>query len=451
MNFFKRIRNQNSPNKVFLALCVFTLVAPVFAQSQSFTFEQCLNFAIENSIGIEKKSDIVEQNRSTLEASIASRHPSLSFSINQRKSYETKYQNSKNTWEREQKSGTSLSLNSQMILFRGGSVGGAIKRDNLLLDASQNNVEAEIDALTLSTLTAYINVLLAKERVQNSEARYETSEKQLEFAQAQLDAGLISKVDFLRIKSDKISDYSVLINQKGNYRMSLVKLAHTMNINPEIEIEISEPNIDSILKDEANTDIDRIIEVYLKTNPIVLSQEKMVESSQLDVSIAKAEYLPTIQLSSSVSTSATNDFYDVAATEQLTNRITPSVSLSFSVPIYQKKEAKSKVVKATISQRNQENSLKELKRDIRQEIELSIVEYEKAAAEFDSNYQLFLAEKENFSLASQMFVQGLNSTIDYIASKNSFAAAENNLTWSKYTLVLKKKMLEYYRRIPITL
>ncbi len=434
-----------------LSLLVLLILFPALeAQTKEYSLEECIDYAWENSTDISRANYSIESRQSTLEQSKAALLPDLSLGLNQNFSSSKNFISNDNSWERNNNSSTSISLSSSVTLYNGAKLINSISQNSGNLAASEYEVQTQKELLSLKVMTAYINLLLAKEQLINRETLLSSTKDQLELAEAKKLAGLISISDYYNIKSEYATDKAALISAKSSLRINLVSLMQTMNMPVEDSLNIVEPNLEELIDEEQDIDAEKIYRVALESRPEIKTADLNLESAELGIKIARADFLPTVSLRGGLETNYSDALSGVDFSEQITNKVSPSVSLSLSLPIFQNKRAKNQVTQATIQAKESQLSLIEIKNNLRQSIEQACTDSEIATMSYDAAQEQYNAELESYRLAEESFSQGMISSVDYQAAKNRFSTAQSNLTQSKYNILLQNKTINYFCGKPIT-
>ncbi|BAX79112.1 TolC family protein [Labilibaculum antarcticum] len=424
------------------------LIIPGFlkAQEQAYTLEACINYAWENSTEISRASNSVGIQNAYLAQSKADREPNLFLNGSQTVSSTRSYENSDTdgSWNRSSNSNLSVSLNSEITLYNGAKLKNTIAQNKTKLAASETDIQTEKELISLNILSAYINALLVIENVKNSEAQLQSTEKQFELTEARKSAGIISTSDFLNIKSQYASDKAAFINAKNTLRIYYVALMQLMNMPINDSFTIQEPNIDALLKVASESDANLIYKIALGIQPTIKSAELNLESARMNTKIAQADALPQLSLGGSISTGYNSGLDQVNFSEQFSNQINPSIGLSLSVPIFQRKKIKTNVTIANIQTQNEELSLVDLKNDLRKYIEQACIDAQIASSNYLALQEQYDAENESYHLSNEMFTQGMINSVDFLTSKNNLVSAENELTQAKYNVLLQNKIIDYY-------
>lgn len=432
--------------KVLIPILFIALCSPLFsiAQTQLFSLEVCIEYALENSTDIGRSQNNVELQNAYLEQSKASRLPSLQLDINQQFASVGNYNNNTGEWKRNSNSSINAGLNSQMTLYNGAKIKNTILQNKITHESAEVNIQTQTELIRLNVLSAYIDALLAKENLQNSQLQLEATQKQLRYAQARSEAGVISRSDLLLIKSQLATDKTSKIEAESNLRIALVSLMQIMNMPITDSFNILQPDIENITKQNSDRNPETIYSIALGIQPNIHTAELGVKSAELETKIARSGALPSLMLNGGIGTGYSSYSNAASFSEQLSNNINPYVGLSLSIPIFQRKEVKTQVKKAQIQTDNAKLDLIDMKNNLRKYIEQACTDEQTAQSYYVALQEQLKAEKESYEVTSEMFSQGMANSVDFLLSKNNLIIAQNKFTQAKYKLVLQNKIVEYY-------
>ncbi len=429
--------------KIFLVCLLGLVMIPSRAQQNLFSLDDCIKYALENSTTIGRANNEVASQTSDLEQRKAERGPNLSLSANESWSNSSSYNSANGDWNRDSNTNTSLGLSSNLTLYNGARIKNSILQGKINLSAAETDIKTQEELLSLDVLSAYISILQSREQVKNYQSQLEATEKQLEEATIKREAGVLSPSDYFNIKSQYAADKASLIAAKSDLRISMVTLMQTMNMPVNNSFDVVDPESETLLKVDEVYDPSTIYDVALDIQPSVKTAELSLKSSTLDIQLAKVNALPSLSLSGGIQSNYGSSL-GIKFSNQISNNITPSIGLSLSVPIYQRKEVKNKIKQAVIASDNYMYNLIDIKNDLRKAIEQACTDAETANSSYLSYQEQYQAEQESYKLAEEMFSQGMLSSVDFVTSKNNLATAKNNLTRAKYNLILQNEVIEYY-------
>lgn len=416
------------------------------------SLDSCLDYAIEKNIDVRKAGLATERNSLYLEQSKAARLPNLSANSSQNFSWNYTYESESGTSSTGQTTGsTSFNLNSSMDLFRGMKLKNQMKQSELDLISSQYSAETILESMELNVLNAFLTVLYAQEGVVNGEKQIEVTEEQLILAEERLNLGIISQSDFLQIKSELASEKQTLVDAQNTLIMARLDLMQLMEYPFSDDFRISSPDMSEILE---NLEIPNAAEIYqeaLGFKPQIKQAMANTESAKLDEAIARAEMIPSLSLMASLGTNYTGLRSDLNYFEQLADNFSPRIGLTLSIPIFQKKQAKTAVGVARIGISEAELNEIDTRNALRKEIEQAVANVISARQQYLASQEDYSVTQESVEVASEKLNQGLVNAVDYLYERTNLILAESQLLQSKYKLIFSEKVLDFYKGIPITL
>lgn len=438
---------------MFITFAVILLANSLSAQApnKSWTLEDCINYALSKNVQVQKAQLTNNQDQLYADQAKANRLPSVNASVSENfnwyKGFDSltgQYGSSKGT------NSSNYSVNSNVVLFNGEKINNKIKQAEIDLQSSHFNSEAVKESVGLNILNAYLQVLYAQENVSNAEKQIEATSGQLDLAKERMDLGVISMSDYLQIKSELASEKSTLANAKSQLAINKVSLMQLMELPVDPNFQISSPNLDSLLVDNTQPNAQEIYNLALGIKPEIKNAELNKQSAELNVNIAKADYLPSLSLGAGLSSnysSLTSSGY----TSQLGNKINPSIGLSLSIPIFQKKQVRTNVGLANIAVSNAELDEINTRNTLRKDIEQACVDIESAKSEYDASLEQMKSSQEAYDVTEEKYKQGLLSSVDFLVQKTNLITSESKLLQSKYSLVFGYKVLDFYKGISLTL
>ena len=422
------------------------------AQNKTWTLEQCINYALDRNIQVQKADLSNDRNQLNSDQAQANRLPSVNASVRQNFNWYKGFDSTTGSYGSSSGSNsTNYSLSSSVSLYNGQKLSNKIKQAGIDEQAGQLYAETVKESVELNILNAYLQVLYAYESVTNAEKQIEATTSQLALAKERLDLGVISMSDYLQIKSELATEKSTLADAKSQLSIYKVTLMQLMELPVDEGFEVSSPNLDSLLVQNKQPDAQEIYNLALGIKPQIKNAELNKESAALDVQIAKADGIPSLSmdagLSSGYSSLTTNSGY----ASQLKDKINPSVGLSLSIPIFQKKQVKTNVSLATIAVSEAELDEINTKNELRKEIEQACVDVVSAQSKYTASLEENQATQESYDVATEKYKIGLLNSVDYLFEKINLITSESKLLQSKFNLIFSYKVIDFYKGVSLTL
>ena len=165
-----------------------------------------------------------------------------------------------------------------------------------------------------------------------------------------------------------------------------------------------------------------------------------MKSSQIEVQIAGLEtekartaYLPKVSLNANIGSSngSATGFSD-----QIKNNWGNVVGVSVSIPVFTKRENKSAVEKARLSEKTSQLELQNTEKELLKEIESVFQEALSAQGQYVAALEKEKALKTSYELIEQQFNLGMKNTLELLTEKTKLKATKSYNTGTKTFLIL---------------
>ena len=178
-----------------------------------------------------------------------------------------------------------------------------------------------------------------------------TSKASYERAEELFKEGSISKADLAQLNAQLSNDEYQLVCSESALRDYKLQLKQLLEIEDteEMDLCLNEINEQNIIKELPNVE-----EVYRKAaqlRPEIKSGKLSIENSKISMSIAKSGYLPTVSLNASTG-STTNSSSTNSWGKQFKLGWNNMIGISLSIPIFDNRQNKSAVEKASVQYQN---------------------------------------------------------------------------------------------------
>jgi len=425
-----------------------SLITPSYGQSKQWTVQKCIDYAFQKNIQIQKTYLTSESNEVNFEAIKASRFPIVDASA--RQSFGWSDQQSvagSGNYTFTGSNNSSFSVSSSITLYAGLKLQQSIKQSEINLKAGKYDSETMKETISLSIMDVFLQILYAEEQLKNSQNQVELTNKELNLANERLTLGVISKSDYLQVKSQLATEKQNIATAQGlltTYRVTLMQL---MELPVTNDFEIVHPDLTNLVNLSRSSLPDSIYLIALNIKPQIKGAALRSESIAMDVEIAQSAYMPHLSLDAGVSTGFSSQNTSNYSS-QFSHGFTPALGLSISVPIYHNKQISSTVEIAKINSRNAQFDEQNTKNVLRKSIETACTNMVTAQNEFDASKEQFQAAQESYSVASEKYTQEIMNAVDLLIQKTNTITAESNYLQAKYNLIFSYKTLDFYLGIP---
>ena len=413
--------------------------------------QSCIDYAKEQNITIRKNRITAASTQIDVKTAKAALFPSLSFSTSQQvvnRPYQETSSRVSGSEIISSNSKTSYNgnygLNASWTLYNGNKRLKTIQQEKL------NNQVAELDVATSenniqeSIAQVYIQILYAAESVKVNESTLQVSIAQRDRGQELLNAGSIAKSDFAQLEAQVSTDRYQLVTAQATLEDYKLQLKQLLELDGESEMNLYLPALGD---ENVLTPLPTKTDVYraaLTFRPEIESGKLNVQASDLDISIAKAGYIPTLSLSAGIGTTNANG-NDFSFSEQVKNNWNNSLGLTVSIPIFNNRQTKSAVQKARLQKQTSELDLQDQQKTLYKTIESLWLDANSAQQQYVAAAEKLRSTQTSYDLIQEQFNLGMKNTVELLTEKSNLLSAQQETLQAKYMAILNMQLLKFYQ------
>lgn len=415
---------------------------------RNYTLRQCIDYAIEHNITVRQSANAVAQSAVEISTAKWARLPNLNGSAGENwrwgrnlaieKDKDGKeYQVYKNTYN----SGTNVGLSTEIPLFSGFELPNQYALAKLNFKAAVADLEKAKEDIAIQVASSYLQVLLTQDLKQVAIDQTKLSQEQAKRIVRLFEVGKSSPAEVSEAKSRVAQDQLSVTQADNNYQIALLDLSQLLELkNPKL-LSIQETDTAFIL--HPLTPPDEIYQYALGSKPEIQAAQYRLLGSRKNIRIAQSAFYPRISLSGSWGTGYSSDILNSFGTQMRENR-NKSVSLSLSIPLFNRFATRNRVRIARLQHLNQSLMLDNVKKVLYKEIQQAWYNALAAESEYQSSEAAVKANQESFRLMSEKYSNGKANAVEYNEAKLNLTKALSGKLQAKYAYLFRTKILDFY-------
>ena len=438
--------------KVILLIGVVLLTGSVARAQKLWTLQECIDYAMANNITLQKSKLQKESATEELKGAKAALLPTLSASTNQ----SVGYQPWKDTGMAYVSNGTvntkvdktsyngSYSLSGQWTVWNGNRNINTIKLDQLSEEQAELSTQETANSIQERIAQIYAQILYLDENVKVNEQMLETSKKNEERGREMVDVGKMSKADLAQLSAQRANDEFAIVEAKSqlmNYKLQLKQLLEITD-NERFDVAIPEISDEQVLAQIP--EMQTVYEQALLSRPEIERSQLAIKSSGVSVALAKAGWLPSVNLTGGVTTS-TNSLSGSGWGSQMKSNMNTSLGVGVTVPIYDGRSTKTSVNKAKIQQLQAQLDLQDQQKTLYSDIQQYWLNAWTNQEKYQAAKSSVESAQQSYDLLSEQFRLGLKNIVELMTGKDNLLSAQQNQLQSKYLALYNQQMLEFYK------
>lgn len=464
---------------VFLFLISLSITAQNNSEAESWTLQQCFDYAEKNNIQLKQMALQVDAAEGNLEESQAAKLPDLGGFFSHSVNLGRTVVSATNSLETTTTNNSNVGLSSNFTLYNGGNVKHTIEQRDLQIDLAKLQVEEANNNLQLQILSAYMQALLAEEQLKVLQNQADLTKEQRVRMNKLVEAGVRAPSDLLDLDAQIARDDINLVNAENNINAAYLTIAQILDYYKPIRIV--QPDIEGVVLNQdqvAAMTPQQVYEEALRTQPQFKVRDLQTKIAEKSYDIAKGFAMPSVSLFARYSTdysSAIKDFVPTGEIEQVATNLTTfggegvllnspitnqegigyftqlgdnwraSVGVSVNIPIFNNLQIKNGVKQARINIENTVYAKDIARNQLRRDIEQAYLDASAAAKRHIANQSNMETLTKSLSQTERRFELGLVNAFDYLTARNNLTSAELNLQSALYEYIFRLKILDYYQ------
>ncbi len=444
-------------NKSILFLVGFLgiiLISPDSTAQEVWNLENCIQYAQNQNISVKRIDLLAQGQENAYKTAKAALMPSINgFATHNLSSGKTVNFEDYTYINTEYQDGN-LGVQGQIPIFSGMEVSNTIKQQKWAFQAAIMESEKLRNSIALQVTSAFLQVIFSEELLKVAEQQLEVSLKQVENTSVFVEQGPMALSNLREMKAQAATDEFTVIQSKNQVINAKMDLAQLMNLETNtLEIKYT---IESIIDAAVLPRPQDIYQMAIEILPQIKSAEYLVRSSDHGLASARGRLSPSVGISgifysrySELGVDPLNPASPYSYTDQLADNSYGRLSLNINIPIYNQRQNLHSINQAKIQSLDAKYALDEARNSLRQEIYRAYTEAQNAFAKYEAADKALSSIEKSHEYISAKYESGLSTSLDYNISKSQMLRTQSNKLQAKYEFVLRSKILDFYRGIPI--
>lgn len=434
---------------------VFSTISLHGSAQNTWSLQECIDYALENNIQIKQQQLNTNFIENQVEQAKMNRLPNLNaqlgndYSFGRSLTYDNTYQNVNSA-------SLSGGASTNVTLWNGFTLSNEIKRQQLDLQASFQDLEKAKDDLMLNIARSYLEILFAEEIVAISEAQIEITQQQIDRTRQLVDAGSLAKGALLEIQAQLAREELQLVNDQNTVQLAYLTLYQLLDLPIAKNFKIEKPVLPEI---KANISMANSLDVYdnaMNARPEIIAAQLRVKSAEKQLDIAKGNLYPSLSFGANYYNLYNNKYSDfngndITFSKQLKNNARSGMGLTLNIPVFNRFQVRNSITNANLQIYDYQYRLQSASNVLRKEIEQAYTNAVAALNRYFSSEKAVVSMEEAFRYVEEKYNVGMVNSVEYNQSKNELTAAQSQFLQSKYEYIFRTKILDFYNGVPIKL
>lgn len=424
----------------------------VHSQEKTWTLEDCMKYAVENSPSVKKtiyRADSYEAERN---AAVASFFPAASATIGAQYNYGRTIDPETNTYSNVSTFNNSYGASLSIPIFTGGQLINQWLMSKSNRRMGLNDIEKAKEDLALKTMQYYLDALYYQGTIRMAAEKLEESNRTLYKTRRQAELGQKGRADVAQFEAQAAADDYSLTHQTNLYNTAMIQLKESMNFPTDscLKIDTIVPKMDYL---PAVENIAEIFDYASNHNSTARQADFQWQQSKYEYRIYKGKLLPSIYFYAGLSTNyfknLSADYQAVAFNDQFSNNLGKYFSFSLSFPLFDGLSRVTNVRKAHNSLKIAQENKTEVLRQLQTAIEQSVMDRQGYAKESIQMQKKVESDGIAYTITKRKYEEGLMSPLDVQNSASTLLSSKADLLQKQLMYLMKCKLVDYYKGVPL--
>ncbi|PWK21393.1 outer membrane protein [Arcicella aurantiaca] len=452
------------------------------------SLQDAVNIALKNNISVKQSENQVLLNSLQLQQSKFNQLPNASGNINESFNFGRSLDPFTNTFVDRNINYNQLSLGGNVTIFNGYQLKNTIAQNDLLLKATQFDLLAMKENISLQVVLAYLNIMNAEDQLAIAQTQTGITKLQIDRTDKLVKAGSLPQSNLFDLKAQLATEETTVINNQSTLDLAKLSLLQLLNDKNIADVKVDRISVPTPSTAGYDATISKIYEIAQESQPTIKAADVRIQGADKGIEIAKAGFLPIITGNVNLGANQSNaqkdyTFKSVTSDQnlgvvkfqgqdiplivtttnnvpidngttgyfkQLGNTFNYGFGVNANIPIFSKFANRSNVSRAKIQKENANLNAQQARLTLRQNIEQAYTNLNNSAKRFDALTIQVSALEESFRAAESRFNAGAIDFVNYSLQKTNLDKAKANLVQAKYDFIFRTKILDYYQNKPLT-
>jgi outer membrane protein len=417
---------------------------------ESWSLEQCVEYAIENNLEIKQSELDLEVSKANVNQSKGQFLPSVNGSAFHQFNYGRTVDPFTNTFATDWVQSNNFDVSADLNLFTGLQTYNNYKQNEFNYKASEASLENTKYEMVLSLSQAYLQVLFNIENLRVANAQADITQDQVDRTAKLVAAGTAPKANLLDVEAQLAQEQLNIVDVENRLTISRLQLLQLLQLPGDTNINIVEPDSikaeDIVLPPSINSTIEEAFASY----PSLKRAEYSKLSAQSALAVSKGGYSPRLSLRGSVGTGYSElrlgeDGEIIPFGDQLDENLNRTIGFGLTVPIFNQFSTNMAVSRARIQYEKANTAILQEQQRIRQTIEQAYADAKAAGKRYQATEKSLKSLELSFQYSQKRFDVGTINAVDFNTSKTNLTRAQSDLVRAKYEYLFRYIILKVYQ------
>lgn len=338
-----------------------------------------------------------------------------------------------------------LQLLADLNLFNGFADSASLSSSRNQLQAADADLLRQRQTVAFSVSTNFIAVLTDSELVQVADQNLQSQKALEQQISAFYQAGTRTVTDLYQQQAASAQAEFSLLDARRNLQVAQLLLWQDLGRTPPASIQALRPDTQALNDALQHLDPARVYAQALAERPDLASQKRQIAAARDQTRVARAGYLPSLDLQASTATSFNSATAADGLGGQFDDNRDVTLGLSLSIPIFDRGMTRTNVAQARIGEADATTTLLKLQQQVGQEVGQALADYQRANQQLITAGRQLDFARQALAASEARYQVGAATWIELSNARSIFVQAQADEVRARYGVLLQGLNLGYRR------
>ncbi len=418
-----------------------------FSEAQSWTMQQCMQYAIEHNHEVKRSELELDNYKANRTEAIGRFLPSVDAVIGAQYNFGRAIDPETNGYTDVSTFYNGYSLSASLPVFDGFSRLHALKAAKASVLMGQSALRQKQDQTALNVLQAFTNVAYYEGLVKMAKEKVEETTLLLKQVQVMEEVGRKSAADVALVESQQAEADYELTRQENLLVSALLELKKSMAMPVDVELRVESLEFATALQSCEDPMAVANSTFYTLHSELEITRYQM-QTARHEWCQTRASLFPSLSLSAGLNTTYYHTLHANTGQSfhsQIKNNMGEYIGATLSIPLFNRLQTMTSIRRAKnnyqIARENYEQKLLELEK-LSREAWNDWQGYLKQTAQMEKKVE---ADSLAYQLTRRQFEEGLSTAIDLHTTSSLLLNSKATLLQCQLMAMVKEKLVRYYK------
>ena len=418
------------------------------------TFQEAVRIALDQNTDLKRAQAGARQSQAQVQSEWMDFGPDLNVTTDVSRRFGRNFSQVTGDFTTQSTDFFNLTGRSSITLFNGFENVASLRRAGDQARADELDLRRTRREVVFTVMEQYIALIESRETVRVRREALEARRQQLRQIEEFVDAGSRPVSDLYQQQADVADAEQQVLQAEREREVNQTRLIQTLQLNPRRAYDFQVPALSDDSLGTATFELPALIDEAFRERLDLEVAKTERRAAEHNVQAAKSSYYPTLSLGGSYGTDWTSrarlpdpnnpdQFIEPDFSDQLENNRGGGLSLSLTIPIFDRLQRNTQVERAQVDAQNAEYALQDQRQQVALEVRQAYLDYRNAIQQLEAANKRLRAAEQARAAAQERYNLGAASIVELRNANSDYVDAASQQVRARYSLLFFKKQIDY--------